>query len=387
MGANGMQEPAEFAKRLFSGTELSAEAKYIGPCCFASSPRVIKSFNSGQQFPFLTALHPTFKKLTSSLPGPKMHLFRLVHPAVRPKTAITEKASPWKLGGLTPWQLLMRVYREFDEDEVFTRSAALAYYFLSALFPMIFFLTAVLGLFAKSHDLQSGLGTYSARFMPLPAYNLVQKTLTEIARNSSGRKLVFGLTLAVWAGSGGVISIMDALNRCYHVSDSRPWWKRRLHSIALTIAISALVIVALVIVLYGGSIATFLGEHVGLSAAAVNTWRFVQWPIALLFVMIAFALLYYWGTAVEQKWQWITPGSLVGVFLWIGVSLLFRSYLHFFNTFSRTYGSLGAVIVLLLWLYITALAILVGAEINSEIDNAMAVRTHPEVPESRPKAA
>jgi membrane protein len=103
--------------------------------------------------------------------------------------------------------------------------------------------------------------------------------------------------------------------------------------------------------------------------------------------MIAFALLYYWGTTAEQKWQWITPGSLVGVFLWIGVSLLFRFYLHFFNTFSRTYGSLGAVIVLLLWLYITALAILVGAEINSEIDNAMAVRTHPEVQESRPKAA
>jgi membrane protein len=348
---------------------------------------VIKSFNSGQQFPFLTALHPTFKKLTSSLPGPKMHLSRLVHPAVHPTAAITEKASPWKLGGLTPWQLLKRVYREFDEDEVFTRSAALAYYFLSALFPMIFFLTAVLGLFAKSHALQSGLQTYSARFMPLPAYNLVQKTLIEIIRNSSGRKLVFGLTLAVWAGSGGVITIMDALNRCYHVSDSRPWWKRRLHAIALTIAISALVIVAVVIVLYGGSIASFLGEHVGLSAAAVNTWRFVQWPVALLFVMIAFALLYYWGIAVEQKWQWITPGSLVGVFLWIGVSLLFRSYLHFFNTFSRTYGSLGAVIVLLLWLYITALAILAGAEIDSEIDNAAAARRHPEIKESRPKAA
>ena len=316
-----------------------------------------------------------------------MHLYKVAQPAVRPSAATTEKTSPWKLGGLTPWQLLKRVYREFDEDEVFTRSAALAYYFILALFPMIFFLTAVLGLFARSHDLESGLQRYSSQFMPSQAYDLVHKTLREIAQNSSGRKLVLGLALAVWAGSGGVISIMDALDRCYHVCDSRPWWKRRLRSIALTIAIAALVIIALVIVLYGGSIASFLGEHVGLSAAAVTTWRFAQWPVALLFVMIAFALLYYWGTAVKQKWQWISPGSLVGVFVWIGASLLFRSYLQFFNTFSKTYGSLGAVIVLLLWLYITGLAILVGAEINSEIENAAAVRGHPEAKESGQKAA
>ena len=301
--------------------------------------------------------------------------------------AIRERTSPWKLGGLTPWQLLKRVYHEIDEDEVLTRSAALAYYFVSALFPMIFFLMAVLGLFARSHDLQSGLLGYAARFMPGDAYSLVQKTLREVANNSSGLKLLLGLALGLWAGSGGAVSIMDALNRCYHVKDSRPWWKQRLVAIALTVAISALTVVALAIVLYGSEIAGFVGAHTGLSAATVTIWRIAQWPIALFFVVMIFALLYYWGPDVEQEWQWITPGSLVGVVGWIGISMLFRLYLHFFNSYSKTYGSLGAVIVLLFWLYISGLAILLGGEINSEIENAAARRGHPEAKAPGEKAA
>jgi len=316
-----------------------------------------------------------------------MHLSRIEWPRTQHTEAVKERLSPWKLGGLTSWQLLKRVYHEFDEDEVFTRSAALAYYFLSALFPMIFFLMAMLGLFAQSHNLQAGLLNYANRFMPPEAYNLIQKTLHEITTKSTGLKLALGLVLALWSGAGGISSIMDALNRCYHVKDSRPLWKRKLIAIGLTIALSALTIVALVIVLYGGDIARFVGAHTGLSTAFVMAWRTVQWPVALFFVMMSFALLYFWGPDAEQQWQWITPGSLVGVLLWIGVSLLFRSYLHFFNSYSKTYGSLGAVIVLLLWLYISGLAILTGGEINSEIENAAAVRGHPEAKEPGEKAA
>ena len=316
-----------------------------------------------------------------------MHLYKFKEESGHKAAAAEEHASAWKLGGLTPLQLTKRVYHEIDEDEVLTRSAALAYYFVSALFPMIFFLMAVLGLFAQSHDLQSSLLNYTARFMPGDAYRLVQKTLQEITSHSSGLKLVFGLALALWSGAGGVISIMDALNRCYHVKDSRAWWKQRLISIALTATISALIIVALAIVLYGGDIANFVGGHVGLSTVSVMAWRIVQWPIALFFVVLSFALLYYWGPDTEQKWQWITPGSLIGVLTWIGASLLFRVYLHFFNSYSKSYGSLGAVIVLLLWLYISGVAILLGGEINSEIENAAAKRGHPEAKEAGEKAA
>ena len=316
-----------------------------------------------------------------------MRLYKFAEETGPHVEAVKERTSPWKLGGLTPLQLSKRVYHEIDEDEVLTRSAALAYYFVSALFPMIFFLMAMLGLFAQSHDLQSSLLNYTARFMPGDAYTLVQKTLKEIANNSSGIKLVFGLALALWSGSGGVVSIMDALDRCYHVKDTRPWWKQRLIAIALTAAISALTIAALAIVLYGGNIVDFVGAHVGLSNVAVITWHIVQWPIALFFVVLSFALLYFWGPDAEQDWQWITPGSVVGVLAWIGASLLFRVYLHFFNSYSKTYGSLGAVIVLLLWLYISGMAILMGGEINSEIENAAAKRGHPEAKEPGEKVA
>src|SRR6478736_9735493 len=183
-----------------------------------------------------------------------MHLYKFGEETGTRVEAVKEHTSPWKLGGLTLWQLSKRVYHEINEDEVFTRSAALAYYFVSALFPMIFFLMAMLGLFAQSHDLQSSLLNYTGRFMPGDAYSLVQKTIKEVANNSSGLKLAFGLALALWSGSGGIVSIMDALNRCYHVKDSRPWWKQRLIGITLTVAISALTIAALAMVLYGGNI-------------------------------------------------------------------------------------------------------------------------------------
>jgi membrane protein len=316
-----------------------------------------------------------------------MRLYKFAQETGHHAEAAKEHASPWKLGGLTPLQLSKRVYQETDEDEVFTRSAALAYYFVSALFPMIFFLMAMLGLFAQSHDLQSSLLSYTARFMPGDASSLVQKTIKEVANNSSGLKLIFGLALALWSGSGGIVSIMDALNRCYHVKDSRPWWKQRLMAIALTVAISVLTIAALAIILYGGDIVNFVGSHVGLSSVTVIAWRVVQWPIALFFVVLSFALLYYWGPDTEQQWLWITPGSVVGVLAWIGASLLFRVYLHFFNSYSKTYGSLGAVIVLLLWLYISGMAILLGGEINSEIENAAAKRGHPEAKEAGEKVA
>jgi membrane protein len=316
-----------------------------------------------------------------------MRLYKFAEQSGHHTEAAKEHASPWKLGGLTPLQLSKRVYHEIDEDEVFTRSAALAYYFVSALFPMIFFLMAMLGLFAQSHDLQSSLLSYTARFMPGDASSLVQKTIKEVANNSSGLKLAFGLALALWSGSGGIVSIMDALNRCYHVKDSRPWWKQRLMAIALTVAISALTIAALAIILYGGDIVNFVGSHVGLSSVSVIAWRIVQWPIALFFVVLSFALLYYWGPDTEQQWLWITPGSVVGVVAWIGASLLFRVYLHFFNSYSKTYGSLGAAIVLLLWLYISGMAILLGGEINSEIENAAAKRGHPEAKEAGEKVA
>ena len=299
-----------------------------------------------------------------------------------------EKTSPWKLGGLTPIALGKRLYNEVDHDEAFTRSAALAYYFFTALIPMVFFLVTALGIFAThSQDVRANLLNYFARVMPGDAFSLVNKTLQEVSTHSTGLKLIFGLVLALWSGSGGMSSLMDALNRCYHVKERRPYWKQKAVSLALTTSIAVLTILALAIVLYGGDAANFIGSHTGLSAITVFVWRIVQYPIALFFVVLSFALIYYFAPDAEQEWTWITPGSAVGVLLWIGASLLFRIYLHFFNSYSKTYGSLGAVMVLLLWLYITAFAMLVGGEINSEIENAAAERGHPDAKEAGEKVA
>jgi membrane protein len=130
-----------------------------------------------------------------------------------------------------------------------------------------------------------------------------------------------------------------------------------------------------------------VGSHIGLSSFVVMAWKILQWVVALFFVVWSFALIYYWGPDTEQDWTWITPGSLVGVLVWIGASVLFRFYLHFYNSYSKSYGSLGAVIVLLLWLYITGLAILLGGEINSIIENAAAERGHPDAKEAGEKVA
>jgi len=287
--------------------------------------------------------------------------------------------SPWKLGGLTIVALGKRVWHGLDHDEVFTRAAALSYYFFSALVPMMFFLMAVLGMFAsQSEHLRDTLLSYARDVMPQAAFTLVEKALREISTTSTGAKLVFGLVLSLWSGAGGMSSIIDALNRCYHVEKTRPYWKKMAVALGLTLAIALLIICALAIVLYGGDIAEFVGRHIGLSGMIVFAWKIAQWPLALFFVVWAFALIYYWGPDAEQDWLWLTPGSLAGVTVWIGASLLFRAYLHFYNTYSKSYGSLGAVIVLLLWLYITGLAILLGGEINSEIEHAAADRGHPE---------
>jgi membrane protein len=147
----------------------------------------------------------------------------------------------------------------------------------------------------------------------------------------------------------------------------------------LTIVISLLIILALALVLSGGYMAERVGAYYGLREIAVNVWRVAQYPVAIAFVTLSFSLIYYFAPDLqEQHWYWITPGSVFGVLLWIAASFAFRAYLHFFNTYSRTYGSLGAVMILMMWLYVTGFAFLLGGEINAKIEHAAARRGHPE---------
>jgi membrane protein len=216
---------------------------------------------------------------------------------------------------------------------------------------------------------------------------LLDTTMWEVSKSSSGGKLSFGILAALWAASNGLGAITESLNTAYDLTESRPWWKQRLTAISLTVALSVLIILALVLVVAGGHIAEGLAAHYGLGDTFPLAWRIIQWPVVLACMTLAFALIYYFGPDFhEQAWKWLTPGAAIGVALWLLVSLAFRVYLHFFDSYSATYGSLGAVIILMLWLYFTGAAVLVGGEINSEIENAAAKKGEPEAKEKGEKA-
>ena len=298
-------------------------------------------------------------------------------------------SSVWDLGGLNWSQLAKRVWAGIDDDDLINRAYELAYNFLLAVFPLLLFLVALLGLFANAGTgLRNGLFSYFQKALPPAAYQLVNSTLDEISQNAGAAKVTFGLVFALYTGSGGMTQLVSTLNAAYGVREGRSWIKVHLLSIGLTAGIALLVIAALGLTLVGGHIAEQVGNDIGLSLAFIVGWKVLQWFLAFAFIVVAFALIYYFAPDVKERhWYWITPGSLFGVVLWVAASAAFRAYLHFFNSYTKTYGSLGAVIILMIWFYVTGFAFLVGGEINSVIEHAAAEHGHPEAkPEGR-KAA
>jgi membrane protein len=298
-------------------------------------------------------------------------------------------SSIWQLGGLTPRQLAKNIWSEIDHDNVLGRSSELAYNFLLAVFPLLLCVLALLGIFASGGgQLRDALFSSLSAALPGSAAQLISKTINEVTTNSGGGKLTFGLVFALWAASGGMTTMISALNGAYDVRESRSWVKVRAIALGLTVAVALLVVAALGIVLVGGHAAESAGSKLALGSATVLGWKILQWPVALSFVTLSFSLIYYYGPDLkDQHWYWVTPGSVVGVALWLIASLAFRIYLHFFDTYSKTYGSLGAVIILVVWFYVTGLAFMVGGEINAEIEHAAARRGHPEAKSEGQKAA
>ena len=281
--------------------------------------------------------------------------------------------SVWKLGGpLTVWQLTKKVVHGVDEANLIDYASGLAFNFLLALFPLLLFMLALFGLFAsRSSELQTSLLSYFADFLPPSAFQLLNDTTIELAKSSSGGKLTFGIVLALWFGSGGISSMISTLNAAYGVRDSRSWLRIRAIAIGLMITISILLLAALFVLLAGGRVVDWIGMKLNLGTTVVLVWKSMQWVAAALFAIVSFWMIYYCGPSLGRRhWYWGIPGSMFGAFLWLAASAGFRLYLHFFNTYTATYASLGAVMILLVWLYVTGLAFLVGGEINAEIERA-----------------
>lgn len=297
--------------------------------------------------------------------------------------------SIWKLGGLRPRELAKRVWTAMDRNDISSTASELAYNFVFSIFPALFVLLTLFGFFVGQHaELQQTLFSYLSRVLPPDAANLVTRTVSQVTEASGGGKLTFGLLFALWSASQGTSGMMSGLNRSYQLREGRPYYKSKAISIGLTIALAALVTLALAIVLFGGNIAQALGSKLGLGDMTIITWRVIQWILAVCIIAVSFALVYYFGPDVkEQHWYWITPGSLVGVLLWLAASYVFRVYLHYFNSYNKMYGSLGAAMILLMWFWVTGLAFLVGGEINAQIEHAAALRGHPEAKAPGQKAA
>ena len=265
-------------------------------------------------------------------------------------------------------ELARRTVKEANEDDCLGLAAQLAYYLLLALVPAIVFLVALASFFPV--EMVQQLVTSLRAVAPPDVVMILEEQLGRVAEGQQGGLLTFGIGLALWSSSAAVVAITSALNRAYDIDEGRPWWKVRLIAIALTIALAVFVITALALVMVGPTIAAALAERLGLGAAFEWTWNIAQWPVVIALIAIAIGAVNYFAPDAEQDWEWITPGAALSTVLWLVASLGFKIYLANFADYNATYGSLGGVIVLMLWFYISALAVLVGAEMNAEIEHA-----------------
>ncbi len=282
----------------------------------------------------------------------------------------------WDFQGASAKLVWKRTFQAMLSDNMLSRAAEMGYYFLFALFPTLVSASTILGLAARqASSIYDKLLHYLALVVPGSAYQMVIATFNQTAAAATTGKLTLGLVAALWSASVGFAAIQDGMNTVYKVRETRPYWKAKGAAILVTVLLSVMVTVNLAVLLGGDLLArlTYLKIwHHALAVAAVIAIHLVQWTIASAMLLLQFSTVYYFAPDLQAKrWHWVTPGAATGILGWVVVSLGLRAYLHFFNSFTVTYGSLGAVIVLLTWFYLTGLMLLLGAEINSEIQAAV----------------
>ena len=263
------------------------------------------------------------------------------------------------------WRLLKLAITDFFADDMATYAAALAYRLLFSIFPFLIFLTALLG-FLGAPRFFEWMRQQAAYLLPAQAMQAVENVLAELQTPQGGLMSV-GIALAVWSASAGVLGTMDALNVAYDVKERRPMWKRFAVSILYTLALAVMLIVASALMISGPEFLTWLTRYVGLDELFIMVWAWVRWPIAIFLLMLAVALVYWAAPNVKQPFRFITPGSVVAVTVWVIASVAFGFYVQTFANYNQTYGSLGAVIILLFYFFLSAAVLLFGAELNAVI--------------------
>jgi membrane protein len=272
------------------------------------------------------------------------------------------------LRSLLSFQALKATVQEFQRDDTLGLAAQLAYYLILALFPFILVLVSLMGTFG-SPELASEVLGYFRQVVPQQAYEIIETFTANIisGRAEAPGLLSFGILFTVWAASGAFAALINALNRAYDVQETRPFWKVRGLAILMTLGLSVLILVGVLLLVFGPQIGVVIANVFGLGDLFLLVWDIVRWPVALFFMIFTVALLYYLAPDANQPFRWITPGGLIGVILWVLASVAFNFYVSNFGSYNKTYGSIGAVIVLLLYLYISSLTILFGATLNATL--------------------
>ena len=272
--------------------------------------------------------------------------------------------------GIGGFELLKRTFKEFSNDDMTTYASALAYRAIFSLFPFLLFLIAMLGML----DLQNffdWLREQVSLVLPPDALDLVNPVIDQMQTQKSGL-LSVGILVALWSASIGVRSLMNAMNKAYDVQEGRPTWKLMLLAIVYTIGMALILLATAGLMVIGPQVMEWLAAQVGLKEIVVVLWTWLRWPVVVILMMLVVALLYYVTPDVEQEFRFITPGSVLSVIVWIAASVAFGVYVQNFGNYDATYGSIGAVIVLLLYFYISAAVLLFGAEMNAVIEHASA---------------
>jgi membrane protein len=284
-------------------------------------------------------------------------------------TGTQERRQQGFLRGISTRELAKRAWRKVQEDNSTGRAAQLAFYLIFASFPFLLFLATLLG-YIPIPNLMDRIMDYLAPLLPGEALTLIRDNLHQLVTNQKGGLLSFSIAAALWTASSAFVAIMDNLNRAYDVEEGRPFWKVRGVAILMTIGISAFIAVSMVLLIFGPQIGGWLASLIGLGSAFEIAWNILRWPVIVLLLILAMAIIYYFAPDVKQQWRWITPGSVFAVIVTIVASLGFSFYVNNFGSYNKTYGSIGTVIVFLTWLYIVGFVILIGGEINAVVEHS-----------------
>ena len=277
------------------------------------------------------------------------------------------RRQPWSRKFRAWWEVAKDVWIEACADDVLGRAAQLGFYFVLALFPGLLGVTALIGMLPSQVVLPTVM-PYAQKVLPAESLVLVDRYVEQVIQGSGGGVFSLSLLGALWAASWGMMAIINTLNAVYGVKETRSLWKAGLTALLLTIGAAVFVIASLILILAGEEVSQWFAAWTGMDWWVTLGWSLLQWPVIVLFLLVAVNLIYFWAPNIDHQWQWVNPGSALAVLLWIILSLGLKLYVEHFINYNVVYGPITGVIILMMWLYVSGLTLLIGGELNAVLD-------------------